>query len=91
MVLKGLFDVLSKHGVVQISATGQPFDPGKHEAMAQVESEIHEPNTVIEEHNKGYMFKDRLLRPALVTVARSLKTSGKKNGDAEVENGPTDD
>jgi molecular chaperone GrpE len=91
MVLKGLFDVLSKHGVVQISATGKPFDPAQHEAMAQVESEIHEPNTVVEEHHKGYIFKDRLLRPALVTVARSLKTSEKKNGDPKVENEPTDD
>src|SRR5947209_9714515 len=37
MVLQGLFDVLSKHGVLQISATGKPFDPAQHEAMAQVE------------------------------------------------------
>jgi len=91
MVVQGLVDVLSKHGVVQISATGKPFDPAQHEAMAQVESEIHEPNTVVEEHHKGYIFKDRLLRPALVTVARSLKTSEKKNGDPKVENEPTDD
>ena len=91
MVLKGLLDVLAKHEVVQISATGQPFDPGKHEAMAQVKSENHAPNTVIEEHHKGYLFKDRLLRPALVTVAMSLKTREKKNGNSEVENGPTDD
>ena len=91
MVLKGLLDVLAKHGVVQISAVGQPFDPGKHEAMAQVESENHTPNTVVEEHHKGYLLKDRLLRPALVTVAMLLKTREKKNGGTEVENGPTDD
>jgi molecular chaperone GrpE len=91
MVLKGLFDVLSRHGVVQISAIGKSFDPAKHEAMAQVGSEIHEPNTVVEEHHKGYIFKDRLLRPALVTVARSLKTSEKKNDQPKVENEPTDD
>jgi molecular chaperone GrpE len=91
MVLKGLLDVLAKHGVAQISAVGQPFDPEKHEAMAQVESENHAPNTVIEEHHKGYLLKDRLLRPALVTVAMLLKTRGKKNGETKVENGPTDD
>ena len=91
MVLKGLLDVLAKHGVAQISAVGQPFDPEKHEAMAQVESENHAPNTVIEEHHKGYLLKDRLLRPALVTVAMLLKTREKKNGGTEVENGPTDD
>lgn len=91
MVLKGLLDVLARYGVAQISAVGQPFDPGKHEAMAQVESENQVPNTVIEEHHKGYLLKDRLLRPALVTVAMSLKTREKKNGGTEVENGPTDD
>ena len=91
MVLKGLLDVLARHGVAQISAVGQPFDPGKHEAMAQVENENQTPNTVIEEHHKGYLLKDRLLRPALVTVAMSLKTREKKNGGTEVENGPTDD
>jgi molecular chaperone GrpE len=91
MVLKGLLDVLAKHGVAQISAVGQPFDPEKHEAMAQVESENHAPNTVIEEHHKGYLLKDRLLRPALVTVAMLLKTREKKNGETKVENGPADD
>ena len=70
MVLKGLLDVLAKHGVTQISAVGQPFDPFKHEAMAQVESEGHEPNSVVEELHKGYTLHDRLLRPALVSVAK---------------------
>jgi len=91
MVLKGILDVLAKHGVAQISAVGQPFDPEKHEAMAQVESENHAPNTVVEEHHKGYLLKDRLLRPALVTVAMLLKTREKKNGETKVENGPADD
>jgi molecular chaperone GrpE len=91
MVLKGLFDILSRHGVVQISAVGQPFDPGKHEAMAQVESEDHEPNTVVEEHHKGYLLHDRLLRPALVSVSKQPKIKEKKNGRSEVENGSADD
>lgn len=72
MVLKGLVDVLNKHGVTPIDAVGQPFDPVKHEAMAQVESEKHEPNTVIQEHHKGYLFHSRLLRPALVSVAKQV-------------------
>src|SRR3990172_7794676 len=41
MVLKGFFDVLTRHGVVQVSAAGRPFDPVKHEAMAQMESDEH--------------------------------------------------
>jgi len=91
MVLRGLFDVLAKHGVVQVSAVGQPFDPEKHEAMAQVEVETHKPNTIVEEYHKGYMFRDRLLRPALVSVAKPLESQEKKNGDHKVENGSSDD
>jgi molecular chaperone GrpE len=89
MVLKGLLEVLNKHGVTPIESVGQPFDPVKHEAMAQVESDNHEPNTVIQEHHKGYLLNSRLLRPALVSVAKISKR--KKNGGTEVENGPADD
>src|SRR5687768_3284939 len=91
MVLRQFLDVLAKHGVTQISAVGQPFDPSKHEAMAQVESESHEPNSVVEELHKGYTLRDRLLRPALVSVAKSSKTREKKNGKGTVENDPSDD
>ena len=91
MVLKGFFDVLAKHGVVPISAVGQPFDPTRHEAMAHVESTTSDPNTVLEEHHKGYLLRDRLIRPALVSVAKTPKSQGKKNGSAEVENEPGDD
>jgi len=91
MVLKGLLDVLAKFGVTQISAVGEPFDPSKHEAMAQVETDHHEPNSVVEELHKGYLLRDRLLRPALVSVAKSSKTREKKNEDGTVENESGDD
>jgi molecular chaperone GrpE len=91
MVLRSLVDTLAKHGVTQISAAGQPFDPAKHEAMAQVETDAHEPNSVVEELHKGYMLSERLLRPALVTVAKPAKTQGKKNPETQVENGSSDD
>ena len=91
MVLRGLLEVLAKHGVNQISAAGQIFDPTKHEAMAQVEAEDHEPNSVVEELHKGYMLRDRLLRPALVSVAKAVKTQEKKNQVSKVENEPSDD
>jgi molecular chaperone GrpE len=90
MILKGLFDALAKHGVSQISAVGQPFNPQLHEAMAQVESDSGEPNTVLEEHQKGYLLRERLLRPALVTVV-SPRSNEKKNSNEQVENSPTDD
>lgn len=91
MVLKGFLDVLSKHGVTQISAVGQPFDPAKHEAIAQVESSAHQPNSVVEELHKGYTLRDRLLRPALVSVAKAPETQEKKNAGGEVEKDPSDD
>ena len=91
MVLKGFLDVLNKFGVTQIVAVGQPFDPSKHEAMAQVASDVHEPNTVVEELHKGYTFRDRLLRAALVTVAKAPETKEKKNDRDQVENKPSDD
>jgi molecular chaperone GrpE len=78
LVLKSLLGVLERYGVKRIEAVGQPFDPSRHEAMAQVESAEHEPNQVIEQHHTGYLLHDRLLRPALVTVS-----SRKSNGAVE--------
>jgi molecular chaperone GrpE len=91
MVLRGLRDVLAKHGVTAISAQGQPFDPSKHEAMSQVETADYEPNSVVAELHKGYMLRDRLLRPALVSVAKASETREKKNPDSKVENEQGDD
>ena len=91
MVRKGFLDALSKFGVSQIVAVGQPFDPSKHEAIAQVVSDVHEPNVVVEELHKGYMFRDRLLRAALVSVAKAPETKEKKNDLGPVENNPSDD
>lgn len=91
MVLKGFLDVLNKHGVTQVSAVGERFDPERHEAMAQVESDSHEPNTVVEEYHKGYLLLDRLLRPSLVSVAKPSESKEKKKENDEVENDQGDD
>jgi molecular chaperone GrpE len=71
LVLKALLDVLERHGVTRIQTGGARFDPAHHEAMAQVESAEHEPNAVVAEHQAGFRLNDRLLRPALVTVAKA--------------------
>ena len=73
------------------SGVGEVFDPGKHEAMAQVESSQYQPNTIINEHHRGYLFRDRLLRPAFVTVSKAPQAKTEKNGESEVEKGPGDD
>lgn len=68
-----LLSSLKKFGVSPLEATGSAFDPAFHQAMAQVPSEELAPNTVIEEYQKGYMLKERLLRPAMVTVSAPAK------------------
>ena len=71
LTLRGVRDVLQRNGVTRIATEGQPFDPTLHEAVAHQESAEHAPNTVMQEHQAGYLLHDRLLRPALVTVAKS--------------------
>jgi molecular chaperone GrpE len=68
--LRELDAVLARNGIERIAAKGLPLDPHKHQAMVEIPSEA-EPGTVIEEMQAGYMLKDRLLRPALVAVAKS--------------------
>jgi molecular chaperone GrpE len=70
LVQKELLTILGKHGVVRIEAVGKIFDPAIHEAMAQAPDGSVEPNTVVEELQKGYQLRDRLLRPSRVIVAR---------------------
>jgi molecular chaperone GrpE len=90
MVLRSMLDFLRGHGVTQLSVVGETFDPQRHEAIAQVESSQHPPNTVLEEHHRGYLIGDRMLRPARVSVAKSGNGgNGDKNGkagDTDVEN-----
>lgn len=61
--------VLARHGITRIQAMGATLDPNKHQAMIEVPSDA-EPGTVVQEMQAGYMIKDRLLRPALVGVAK---------------------
>ena len=77
LILKSLLDVLDRHGVTRIAAKGVAFDPTQHEAMAHVESQAHEPNVVVEEHQPGYRLNERLLRPALVSVAKPRENLAK--------------
>lgn len=70
MTLKQLLKSLERFGVSGFNSRGEKFDPNRHEAMLQVESADHEPNTIIDEAQKGYFLRDRLLRPAQVTVTK---------------------
>lgn len=68
MVYRSLIEALKKEGVEAIESVGKPFDPHVHQAVMQVDDQNYEPNTVVEEFQKGYKLKDRVIRPAMVKV-----------------------
>jgi molecular chaperone GrpE len=90
LVLRQLGAALDKANIREINpAPGERFDPYRHQAMAAVESppgEMHEPNTVVSVMQKGYGLADRVLRPALVTVAKAVeKEPGNPISDADLD------
>ena len=62
--------VFGLHGITRIAATGLPLDPNQHQAMLEIPTDEAELGTVVQEMQAGYMIKDRLLRPAMVGVAK---------------------
>ncbi len=66
-----LDNVFKRNGITRVEAVGQPLDPNRHQAMVEIPSQDAAPGTIVQEMQAGYMIKDRLLRPALVGVARS--------------------
>jgi molecular chaperone GrpE len=68
-----LLNAMKKFGVTPLETAGTPFDPAFHQAMTQIPTDEQPPNTVVEEFQKGYMLKERLLRPAMVSVATAPK------------------
>ena len=62
--------VFASNGITRIAAKGMPLDPNQHQAMMEVPSDEVEPGTIVQEMQAGYMIKDRLLRPAMVGVAK---------------------
>ncbi len=71
MTLKEIFKVLEKFAVKAVDAVGNEFDPTYHQAVMQEETDTHPEKTVIKELQKGYTIHDRLLRPAMVVVAKA--------------------
>jgi molecular chaperone GrpE len=65
-----LDSVFARNGVTRVEAMGKPLDPNRHQAMVEIPSDEAEPGTIVQEMQAGYMLKDRLLRPALVGVAK---------------------
>ena len=79
IIEKDLTSIFEKNRIIKIEATGKKFDPNVHQAMTELEDDKAEAGTIIQEIQPGYMLGDRLLRPALVGVAK------KKNSKTEVK------
>lgn len=62
--------VFEQNGVKRVASMGLPLDPNQHQAMVEIPTEDHEPGTIVQEMQAGYVIKDRLLRPAFVGVAK---------------------
>lgn len=69
MTYRGMDQLLTAEGLKPIEAVGQPFNPEFHQAVMQVESDEHEEGIVVEELQKGYILKDKVIRPAMVKVS----------------------
>jgi len=71
LTLKEIFKIFERFGVTSIESLEKPFDPAFHQAVLQEETEEHPDNVVLKELQKGYMIKERLLRPAMVVVSKA--------------------
>ena len=83
MTLKGFLDSLARFGCTPVEAMGSVFDPNFHEAVSQEEASDCEANTVIRELQKGYMLKERLIRPAMVVVSKPASQGVKATSQQE--------
>ena len=78
IVKKDLVSIFKKNGIEPIECINKKFDPNFHQAMLEVENNTKEAGTVVQEIQKGYMMKDRLLRPSLVGVAKKREEKEEK-------------
>lgn len=84
-------DILKGYGLEEIEAVGQPFDPNVHEAMLEVESPEHAAGIVIEEMEKGYKLRERVMRPARVIVSKAEPDDGAAGGGDESDSDAPED
>jgi molecular chaperone GrpE len=78
IVKKDLISIFKKNGIEAIECIDKKFDPNFHQAMLEIEDNTKQPGTVIQEIQKGYMMKDRLLRPSLVGVTKKREENKEK-------------
>lgn len=87
MVLRGFEDIANRLGLKRVATVGNQFDPTCHDAMQQEETNEHVPGTIVGEVVPGYFLGERLLRPAMVVVAKPVPSSDSQGGDAAGDSG----
>jgi molecular chaperone GrpE len=83
IINKDMVSILSKNGITPLDSIGKKLDPNFHQAMMEIDDDQKEPGTIVQEIQKGFMMRDRLLRPSLVGVSK--KTEKKEEKSAEIK------
>ena len=79
IINKDMVSILSKNGITPIDSIGKKLDPNLHQAMMEIDDGQKEPGTIVQEIQKGFMMKERLLRPSLVGVSKKTEIKEEKN------------
>ena len=83
IIKKDIISIFKKNNIEEIVAVNKKLDPNLHQAMMEVEDDNKEPGTIVQEIQKGYKMKDRLLRPSLVAVSKKPEKSGEKGEEKD--------
>ena len=83
IINKDLISIFSKNNIQPIESLNKKLDPNLHQAMMEIEDDTKEPGTIIQEIQKGFMIKDRLLRPSLVGVAKKTTSKTEKTSETK--------
>ena len=86
IINKDMVSIFSKNGITPIISIGKKLDPNQHQAMMEIDDDQKEPGTIVQEIQKGFMMKDRLLRPALVGVSKKTKVQDHQKSKENKEN-----
>jgi len=79
IINKDMVSILSKNGITPLNSIGKKLDPNFHQAMMEIDDDQKEPGTIVQEIQKGFMMKDRLLRPSLVGVSKKTENIEQKS------------
>jgi molecular chaperone GrpE len=79
IINKDMVSILSKNGITPIDSIGKKLDPNLHQAMMEIDDDQKEPGSIVQEIQKGFMMKDRLLRPSLVAVSKKTENKNEKS------------